>query len=421
MYQAVKHKKAWKGFFMAAAAVCGLAVFHVTGMAAETASGAGASAVVSGTSVTVQKIEGLKQTGIGSSCAKLEWAARAGVSRYEVLVSYDGKTGWTNPGTTVAATTEQTYTISNLSANNSLYVKVTGYASNTMVAESDVILVSTTEAVTGLTQTAATKNSLTMTWSAVKGAEQYGIYAYDGVSTALIGYTDQLSYTVTGLSVSHTGVYMVAVNKVAGSNMAVSTDTVSAAVTMRTAPAKTEKIAMSSYSSSSGYAGYVWTTVSGAEGYQFQLQTYKGKKLKTSFVTTNSVSVNSFKKGIFTRARVRAYVTAGNKKVYGAWSPFTYNAANKGFKVIRSAGGKKITVKFGTIKGASGYKVYISKSPSSGYKKVKTVSANKKKLVIHKAGRKKISKKKHYYVRVEYLIKAGGRQYTSDIVGSSSV
>ena len=78
-------------------------------------------------------------------------------------------------------------------------------------------------------------------------------------------------------------------------------------------------------------------------------------------------------------------------------------------------------MKWKKVTGASGYNVYVSTKSNSGFKKCKTVSKKKSSYIITKYGKKKLSKKKTYYVKVEYLTKVGKKTVKSGIVSTGSV
>ena len=82
---------------------------------------------------------------------------------------------------------------------------------------------------------------------------------------------------------------------------------------------------------------------------------------------------------------------------------------------------KKITVTWKKIIGASGYRVYISTKCTVGWKKVKSLSSKKKSCTITKYGKKKLSKKKTYYVKVQYLTKVGKKNVASGVSGVGSI
>ena len=126
-----------------------------------------------------------------------------------------------------------------------------------------------------------------------------------------------------------------------------------------------------------------------------------------------------FKKGVFTKARARAYIIINNKKIYGAWSDLNYNASAK--KVTLRRRGNKIKVTWKKISGAAGYTVMISTKAKSGFKKVKTLGKKSTSITIKKCGKKKLKKHKRYYIRVKYLTKVGKKKVASGVMGTGNI
>lgn len=135
-----------------------------------------------------------------------------------------------------------------------------------------------------------------------------------------------------------------------------------------------------------------------ADGYRFEFQTTSGKVKKTLDTNSNSVSTSNLK-GTFYKYRVRSFVECGSKRAYSAWSDFkTIGIAKK--VTGKYVKGNKLRINWSKINGASGYTVYASNKENSGYKKVKSLSAKKRNVVISKVRGKKIKKNKLYYVRI---------------------
>lgn len=375
---------------------------------------------------------GLTQVDADTQNVALQWQASFAdnAGHYRIFV-----------GTSQNQMTEKDYTsstnaiIRNLTPNSVYYVQVQVWSEyhfsddSVLVAASEVIPVCTLPevgSVTGLQQTNATTSSITMSWTAVRGATSYDVYRYNGWKdyTKVASDVKGTACTVSRLSASTAVKYFVIAKQAAPLYGLVGVSSQFTEVEMKTVPGKVALIAMSSYYDSLGEAGFKWSTVNNVTGYQFELRDYKNKLLfskDTGSYYGYSVNVSPFKKGVFTKARARAYILVGNKKLYGAWSGYTYNASNKKITVRRTRNGKKITVKWKKISGASGYKVSISTKDGSGYKKVKTLSKKKSSITITKCGKKKLKKNKRYYIRVQYLTKAGKKTITSNIVGSGSI
>ena len=106
--------------------------------------------------------------------------------------------------------------------------------------------------------------------------------------------------------------------------------------------------------------------------------------------------------------RVRAYADIAGQRLYGDWSDLCYCFTQPRLKSLKVSG-NKLTVSWGKVAGATGYDVYVSTKPKTGYKKVKSVGKNVSSLSITKLKGKSISSKKKYFVYVETKKKVNGQ------------
>lgn len=360
----------------------------------------------------------ITQTGASDSYVDLEWAAYLGANHYEIYFS-DDNSNWA----LMDDTSDPSRRIYNLTSSSMYYVKIVAYSNyyfdKTPIAESgSVDVITSPKKVEGLKQTDATTSTITMSWNNMAGADGYIICRYNSWDDYTnLGTSTTNSFTIKGLPASSRAGYIVlAVKFNSAGAAALSTSSYSDQVYMRTAPAKVAYVSLTNFWSTLNSATFGWNSVNNVDGYQFQLQDYKGKSLMTKDVTYTSVSVDPFKRGVFTQARCRAYITVDNKRIYGAWSPYNYNATDSKASATRSRNRKKITLKWSKVKGASGYAIYVSTKSDSGYKKVKTLKANKTKYTITKFNKKSLKKYQKYYVQIKYLRKVGKKTVTSGIV-----
>ena len=375
---------------------------------------------------------GIKQTAATKDTATIQWNAYIGataVGHYHVYISYDNATWGLADDWFYGKNTS--FEINGLAPNKAYYVKVVAMTESSCTWSEEKAIAESTSArvatlaelgeVQNLRQTGATSNSISLAWSALAGAQSYTVYKYNSYNNyTMVGTTTATSYTVPNLSASFAADYFVIANT---KNVTGFTATSSQFTrkTMKTAPAKVALIAMSNYWQYSTAADFKWSGVNNADGYQYQVLNSKGKSIYSNTTTGTSGSVSPFKKGQFTKTRVRAYIKVGNGYVYGPWSGYSYNAVSSKVTAKRSSNKKKITVKWKKVTGASGYNVYVSTKSNSGFKKCKTVSKKKTGYTITKYGKKKLSKNKRYYVKVEYLTKVGKKTVKSAIVSTGSV
>ena len=359
----------------------------------------------------------LRQTDAGTSYIYLEWNANLLADRYEVYLSTDAK-NWVKKDYSYSAKGS----VFGLGAGSAYYAQVRAYTeSGAWFLTSETAVVATKPAeVKGLAQTGATANSISMSWTPVSGANGYIIYASVNYNWVKIATTTRNSATISGLPASSEVKYCVAATRNVTGGTVIGTQ--SSGVYMRTVPAKVSRIAMTYYWDSLREAKYEWTQMNNVDGYQYEVKKSNGKKTYFSGTTTSSYAyAKPFPKGTFIKARVRAYITIGNRRVYGPWSSYTYSAANKKVTAKRSSNGKKIYLKWKKISGVSGYQVYVSTKSNSGFKKVKSLSSKKTKYTITKCGKKKLKKGKTYYVRLKYQTKVGKKKVTGSIISEATV
>jgi hypothetical protein len=110
--------------------------------------------------------------------------------------------------------------------------------------------------------------------------------------------------------------------------------------------------------------------------------------------------------------QVRAYTTLNGQTYYGDWSDAAYFFTQPRITKAKVSG-NKLTVKWKKVGGATGYDIYVSTKPTTGYKKVKSVSAKASSVTLTKLKGKKISSKKKYYVYIATKKKTSTGTYTS--------
>ena len=155
-----------------------------------------------------------------------------------------------------------------------------------------------------------------------------------------------------------------------------------------------------------------WNHQDASSGYEYICTDSKGKTKAKGTLTTNRVEVQKIKNTMIYSFKVRAFTTYEGKKYYGKWSKSIYCFTQPRIKSAKVKS-KKLTVKWDTVSGATGYAIYVSTKEKTGYKLAKTVSAKKGSAKIKKLNGKKFKKKKKYYVYVQTLKKVDGRVSTS--------
>ena len=116
------------------------------------------------------------------------------------------------------------------------------------------------------------------------------------------------------------------------------------------------------------------------------------------------VSLKAEKK---TQDEAKKKAEAAKKKAAEEAAKKKYTPSKTSIKSIKKLKKNQAKLTWKKVKNATGYEVYQSMKKNSGYKKVKTITKNKK--VTYKAG--KLKKKKTYYFKIRTYRKAGGTTY----------
>lgn len=369
----------------------------------------------------------VRQTGGDESEITLEWSSRLGYDHYDVEFSQDG-VNWEY----MEDTSSPKVTIyKNLSTGSTYYARIKAYKQGHILGDHDesTALVSETISVctaptmpTDLKQTAATKNSVTLSWTAVPGATGYEIYRLnESYNWDKIATSNTNSVKLTGLKASSGFKYSVASVKNVQTCSVVGNRTDS--VVGKTTPSKVKNIDMTYFWGSLKECEYEWTSVNNADGYQYEVRKATGKKVYDKKATIFSYTYfKPYPQGTFIKARVRAYITVNGKKVYGSWSDYTYSGVSKSVTAKRSKNGKKIYLNWKKVSGVSEYRIYISTSPDKGFKKVATVSSKKAaKYTITKYNKKNLKKGKKYYVRLRYVSKVGNKKKVGTVYSQAEI
>ena len=293
-----------------------------------------------------------------------------------------------------------------------------------LVAAAAFLLLPGAKAEASVVQTGATTNSATVRWDAPSSSyyevTQYRVYVGTDYQNTVLWRSfpaGTTSCTITGLP---SGVKKyVKVEYTYRSKGSTSSNTYTSiagsAYDVKTLPGKVTGVKQDRwyYFALSFYA--TWNKIDSANGYEYVVRTNTGKVFKkgsTSSAYSNSFSVNKINNQVIYTVQVRAYTNINGRKYYGEWSDPGYFFTQPRVSSLKVAN-NKLTVKWKKVSGATGYNIYVSTSPRSGYKKVKSVGKSKSSATITKFKGKKISAKKRYYVYVATKKKVGKTTYTS--------
>ncbi|MFR5877019.1 MAG: glycoside hydrolase [Eubacterium sp.] len=263
------------------------------------------------------------------SSVTVKWKKVSGATGYAI---YKYNTS-TKKYSKVASTKKVSYKVSKLKAGTTYVYAVKAYKTvkkkNYYSGYSSKVTVSTLPSKpTGLKKTAASANSISVSWSKVSGATGYAIYSYNTSSKkySKIASTKNLSYKVGNLKAGTTYVYAVRAYRTVSKKTYYSD--YSSRITLSTLPAKVtglKKIAVTANSISVS-----WSKVTGATGYKLQYSTNKNfsSGVKTINQTAVSKTITSLNSNTTYYFRVYAYRTV-NKLTYTSTASAVLSAATQ--------------------------------------------------------------------------------------------
>ena len=267
-----------------------------------------------------------------------------------------------------------------------------------------------------------TYNSVKVTWSASKTADEDGYEVYRATSkkgkykkvgtVSKKSGTDSYTYTDSGVKIGTKYYYKVICTKT------VSGKTIKSGYSdIKSVTAAPGKPGISVKTTDSGKLKISWKAVKkssskNVDGYVVYRSTSKnGKysKVKTiSKGSTTSFTDSGLKNGKTYYYKVRAYVNVKGKKVYGEYSSVKSKKVIPGTPSIKavSTNYKTVTVSWKKLSGCDGYEVYRSEAEDGAYKRVKTIKSGS--TISYKDGKRKTGVT--YYYKVRAYDTVGGKK-----------
>ncbi len=214
-------------------------------------------------------------------------------------------------------------------------------------------------------------------WSAVAGASGYEVWrssSASGTYTKLTT-TSGTHYTNPGLSEGATYYYKVRAYCAASTVTTYGDLSAYAAITLPVKPVPIVSAAPASYNS----IKVSWSAIPGASRYQlYRATSASGKYSLVKTTTSKSYTNKSLKTGTTYYYKVRAYKKVSGKKVYGDYSsivsakPVLAKVSGATAKVYSTT---SVKISWSKVAGRSGYEVWRSTSPSSGFVLIKSTSS----------------------------------------------
>ena len=155
----------------------------------------------------------------------------------------------------------------------------------------------------------------------------------------------------------------------------------------------------------------IWDKVPAADGYELIYRDANRTIVRKSTVdgryTSRTDILTDAQEGMTYSVHVRAYTKFGGKIYYGGWSPVAYLLSSPYLMSSKIDDGK-LVLTWKTVAGATGYEVFVSRSPDKDYVKVKTVKGNTVTgTTVKKFKKKAYTTDKPYYVYVAAYKKTG--------------
>jgi fibronectin type 3 domain-containing protein len=339
-------------------------MYYYRGKAGNSAGYSEYSAVASAKTDAALSAPGTLTKGVVTdSSIAISWQTATGALSYKIYISTTQTGTYEVQGT---ATGTQ-YTLNRLTAGTTYYIKVTAISGTRESAASGVLTaqtaVKTPSVPTGVTAATASVTSITVTWTAVEGASSYIIYGGTSSSSlAQIGTSISATYTHTGLTAATMYYYAVASVNAGGTSVK---STATSATTGVSAPGVPSGVTAKAASSTS--ITVTWTSVTGASSYIIYGGTSStslaqiGTSTSATYTHTGLTAATTY---YYAVASVNAGGTSEKSTSVSAATGTDAPSAPTGLTAT-VASSTSITVKFNTVTGATGYKLYWSSNNST--------------------------------------------------------
>lgn len=281
--------------------------------------------------------------------------------------------------------------------------------------------------VTGLQQTAATLNSITISWTPAAGVASYEICSCDP-TTGMLTKIDQVAANVNTYTFSNLpndyGALIVVYGVDAQGEKGLAKGQYGL-VAVYTQPTKIPKVDYYNQA----FAGknkltVGWSASPIAEGYDVVLYDRKGKVKQKATLGWKQNDVYGVYSTKFSKSNtqniykvvITPYITIknGTEKVNGAKSTFYAVPQARRTSKDSDIGINSFNLKWKKVNGATKYEVYVSTKKTSGFKKVATVNKNKTSYKITKYKGKTINTlNKKYYIKLVTVAKFGKKTVKS--------
>ena len=256
----------------------------------------------------------------------------------------------------------------------------------------------------GISQVAATVNSVTVQWNSVSNAEKYAVSIsnFNSSSYRLLGYIGNAKSKATINKLKAGTAYNIKITALDSSGTAISSR-IAGCTTLYTSVS-----VKSSYASTT--SGYTFNMQlpnpsNAISGYKVVYQSSAAQKPITKYFDTRYSFTLPASKNAFYQVKIYPYIILNNKRYVSTKPTIRYFALGI---MLQKAGNTNSTmsVKWNKTAGATSYSVYVKYPGGNSYKKVKTTTATSFKL-------NNMKKNVKYGIKVLANKKVGGKTWQS--------
>jgi len=314
---------------------------------------------------------GLIKTTATSTSITISWSSVSSATGYNIYRSNSSTGTFTQAGTSDTTS----YTNTGLSPHTTYYYKVEAYNGGGKGSQSAYVQAATAPGIpTGLTKTAATSTSITISWSAVDGATGYNIYrSTTSTGFTQVGTSSTTSFESTGLLAGTTYYFTVAAYNSNGTGtQSASTFSVMTMLAiptgLTTMPASTTTSITISWDSVTDATGYYVYRSTSSTGPFTQLT--PGTSTTTSYTDTGITTNTTY------YYKVAAYNSAGTGSQSDAVSQNNGSAPTAPTGLTKTAAtSTSITISWSSVAGATGYRIFRSASSTGTFTQVGTTTS----------------------------------------------
>lgn len=302
-----------------------------------------------------------------TSSIRVSWSLVNGADGYYV---YRSSTGNTGSYTKVGSPASPPYTDNGLSSNTTYYYQVSAYnnaaGEESLRSEYFSVRIDLNAPIMNVNPVSSSSNII-VSWSSVSGAIRYHVYRATSASGnySQIGTASSTSYTDNNVTAGQTYYYKVSAYN---GNMESSLSSNYATATLGLyAPSSVNALVVASTNSGSNSIIVVWTPVSGVTGYKvYRSTSSNGSYSSVGSTASASYTDNNVSSGTTYYYKVSSTTTSGAESSQSS-ATASATVLNAPEWVSATYSSSSVTLEWGSVSGATGYRVYRSTSNSGAY------------------------------------------------------